>query len=35
MLYDPMTEKLPLKEMWRGFMIAVTLIIIVVVGMLL
>ena len=35
MLYDPMEEKLPLKEMAGGFLIAVTLIVIVVAGMLL
>ena len=35
MLYDPMEEKLPVREILGGFMIAVTLIIIVVVGMLL
>ena len=35
MLYDPMEEKLPLKEMWRGFLFAMALIALVCVGMLL
>ena len=35
MLYDPMTEKLPLKEMWGGFLFALALLAILVVGMLL
>ena len=35
MLYDPMEEKLPVREMAGGFLVAVTLIVIVVVGMLL